>query len=165
MNALIILGLIAGLPVVLLMVLRINATLVFLSLCLGNLLVQFLGNDAQSLLNLAAKRGHSTSMQVIELILLITPVVLTMVFMVKSVKGRTKLAWNLLPALAVGVVGALIVVPLLPSGMQHEILASKYWIQLIKVQSLVVAIATLICLLFLWMQRPKHEKEGKHHSH
>jgi xanthine/uracil permease len=165
MNALITLGLIAGLPIVLLMVLRINATLVFLSLCLGNLLVQFLGSDAHSLLDLAAKRGHSTNMQAIQLSLLLIPVVLTSIFMLRSVKGHAKLMWNLLPALATGIVGALLVVPLLPGGSQQAILSSNYWQELIKVQSLVVALATLICLLFLWMQRPKHEKEGKHHGH
>jgi hypothetical protein len=165
MNALITLGLIAGLPVVLLMFLRINATLVFLSLCLGNLLVQFLGSDAQSLLDLAAKRGHSTSQQMIELALLLIPVVLTAIFMIKSVKGRGKLTWNLFPALATGIVGALLVIPLLPNSLQQPVISSTYWHQLIKVQSLAVALATLICLLFLWMQRPKHEKGEKHHGH
>ncbi len=165
MNALIILALIAGLPVVLMMVLRINAALVFLSLCLGNLLVQFLGSDAQSLLNLAAKRGHNASIQMIDLALLLVPVALTSIFMIRSVKGHAKLTWNILPAVATGLVGALLVVPLLPGGTQHSILTSPYWEQLVKVQSLVVALATLICLLFLWMQRPKHEKEGKKHSH
>jgi hypothetical protein len=165
MNALITLGLIAGLPVVLLMVLRINATLVFLSLCLGNLLIQFLGNDTQSLLNLAAKRGHSTSMPVIQLILLLVPVLLTSIFMVRSVKGHGKLMWNFLPAAATGLVGALLVTPLLPAGLQESVTSSSYYGQLTKVQSLVVAVATLICLLFLWMQRPKHEKGAKHHGH
>lgn len=37
-------------PVVLLMVLRVNAALVFLSLCLGDVLVQFTANDANSFL-------------------------------------------------------------------------------------------------------------------
>ena len=39
-------------PAVLLMVLRINAALVFLSLCLGNVLVQFVAPDAHSFLTL-----------------------------------------------------------------------------------------------------------------
>jgi hypothetical protein len=165
MNPLIILGLIVGVPIALLMLLRINATLVFLSLCLGDVLVQFVGNDAHDLLSIAAKHGSKGFNQnYIQLGLLLFPVVLTMVFMIRSIKGA-KLVWNVLPAVGVGLVGALLLVPLLPGGSTDTILQSEGWRQLTNAQTLIVIASTFICLLFLWAQRPKHAHEsGKHHK-
>ena len=46
-NFILVIGLVL-LPIVVIMLLRINATMVFLGLCLGYVLTQFLGNDAKS---------------------------------------------------------------------------------------------------------------------
>ena len=47
-----ILGLLVAVPVVLLTALGINAVLVFLSLCLGNLLIEFVAPDSSELLGI-----------------------------------------------------------------------------------------------------------------
>lgn len=154
-------------PIVLMMVLRINATLVFLSLCLGDVLVQFVAPDANSFMSLFGSRGMSADSNTIKLILLILPVVLTAVFMIRTVKGSVRLLLNALPAAGAGLLGALLAVPLLAPGLSHSVMASSSWQQVQRAQDLIVGTSALLCLLVLWLQRPKtggEEKHSKHHK-
>jgi hypothetical protein len=154
-------------PVVILMGLRINAALVFLSLCLGDVLVQFVAPDANLFLQLFSAqvpKGADTGNDTIKIFLLLLPVVLTAIFMIRTVRGKGKLALNLLPAAGVGMLGALLLVPLLPPGLSHNIVHSNLWHEAQKAQDLIVGMSALVCLLVLWIQRPKtgDEKHGKH---
>ncbi len=155
-------------PVLFLMVLRVNATLVFLSLCLGNVLTQFVAGDANDLLHFMSTSHATTpihaSNNVLKLILLLLPVVLTAIFMIRTVRGHTRLLLNLLPAIGVGLLGALLVVPLLPSGLSHNIVHSQLWDQVIRAEDLIVGASALVCLFVLWLQRPKTGEE-KHKKH
>jgi Na+(H+)/acetate symporter ActP len=164
----IILAAVAIIPVVLLMLLRINATLVFLSLCLGNVLVQFVSPDVHDFLTLfSSKSAHNVSAtdQTIKIALLLLPVVLTAVFMIRTIRGNGKLFLNLLPAAGVGLLGALLIVPLLPGGISHNLMATTIWTETSKAQDLIVGASALICLFVLWLQRPKTGGEDKHHKH
>lgn len=155
-------------PVVLLMILRINAALVFLSLCLGDVLIQFVAGDTSNFLTdhagqlpqQAANAGNDT----VKLVLLLLPVVLTAVFMLRTVRGRGRLALNALPSAGVGLLGALLVVPLLSPGLSHNIVDSALWDQVTRIQDLIVGASALVCLLVLWLQRPKTGggHRGKH---
>ncbi len=163
------LALVVLVPVIVLMSLRINATLVFLSLCLGSVLVQFVAPDADSFMALFSARvpkGIDTGNDTIKLILLLLPVALTAIFMIRTVKGYGRLALNALPAVGVGLLGSLLVVPLLPPGLSHNILNSALWSQVQHAQDLIVGTSALVCLLVLWLQRPKTggAKHGKHKS-
>lgn len=161
-----VLGAIVLAPVIVLMALRINATLVFLSLCLGDVLVQFVAPDANSFLQLFSAHvpdGLDTGNDNVKIALLLLPVVLTAIFMIKTVRGTPKLLLNILPAAGVGLLGALLVVPLLPPGLSHNIVGSSLWDQLQKTQNLIVGTSALVCLLVLWLQRPK--TGGKHNKH
>ncbi len=164
----IILGLIVLVPVALMLFFRINATLVFLSLCLGNILVQFVAPDANSFFQLFSAdlpKGIDTGNDTVKLILLLLPVILTAVFMIRTVSGTPKLLLNILPALGVGLLGALLVVPLLPSGISQDIVDTELWSQLLKAQNLIVGLSALTCLLVLWLQRPHTgSKHGKKHK-
>ncbi len=146
-------------PVLLLMVLRVNATLVFLSLCLGDVLVQFVSGDAKDLFGLS--NSSITSGSNLDLLLLLVPVALTTVFMIRTIRGTSRLLLNALPAAGVGLLGALLVVPLLPPGLSHNIVRSDLWAEVQRAQDLIVGASALICLLVLWLQRPK-AGEGKH---
>jgi hypothetical protein len=155
-------------PALLLIVLRINAAIVFLSLCLGSVLVQFVGKDTSSFLNL-----FSTSTLVMHfgasLLLLLLPVVFTMIIMIGTVRGKFRIFMNVLPAIAVGVVGLLLAESYFTSGLQGAVSTTTAWTELQKVQTLVVGVSTIVSLLFLWVQRPKKSgkdeggKHGKHH--
>jgi len=155
-------------PVLALMVLRINAALVFLSLCLGDVLVQFVAKDTTEFLTLHSHKlpPASTAGNTVKLVLLLIPVILTAVFMIRTVSGRGKLFLNLLPAAGVGLLGALLVVPLLPPGLAHNVVNSSLWTQANRAQDLIVGSSAVICLFVLWLQRPKsghgHSKHGKH---
>lgn len=163
----IILTAIVLIPAVVLMLLRINAALVFLSLCLGNVLVQFVANDTTTFLTLHANQVlHQTtspSNNLVKIVLLLLPVALTAIFMIRTVNGHGRLILNALPAAGVGLLGALLVVPLLPPGLSHNIVGSPLWSQVTRVQDLIVGASALVCLLVLWLQRPK--TGGKHGKH
>ena len=156
-------------PVLVLMLLRVNAALVFLSLCLGNVLVQFIAPDANSFLALFSAHvphGVDTGNNTIKITLLLLPVVLTAIFMIRTVRGHGRLVLNLLPAVGVGMLGGLLIVPLLPAGLSHNIIDSSLWSQAQRAQDLIVGTSALVCLLVLWLQRPKTGggKHGKHRS-
>lgn len=162
------LALIVVAPIILLLGLRVNATLVFLSLCLGDVLTQFVAGDANDLLGLLASSNAHTAVSAsssnLKLALLLLPVVLTTVFMVRTVRGIPRLLLNILPAAGVGLLGALLVVPLLPPGLAHNITDSTLWEQAQRAQDLIVGGSALVCLLVLWLQRPKTGGEGKKRS-
>ncbi len=165
MNPTIILAAIVVLPIVVLTLFRINAALVFLSLCLGDVLVQFIAPDANSLLGLFASHsfdpGHVGS-DTIHLFLLLTPAVLTTIFMIRTVKSKSKLLLNVLPAIGVGLLAALLIVPLMAPGLQHDVMGSPLWSQVQRSQVLIVSSSAIVCLLFIWMQRPSPKHNGKH---
>ena len=157
-NELILLALFAA-PVVVLLLLRANATFVFLSLTAGYVLTQFLGSDIYTFADLFV--GHANvSSNMMKLGLLLAPPVLTSIFMIRTMKG-SKAALNVLPAGAVGCLTVLTAVPLLSPGLSHAIMAVALWAQITKLQSFIVGASVLAVLFFLWLQRPKHVKEKK----
>ena len=161
-----ILAAIVVIPAALLMVLRINAALVFLSLCLGNVLVQFVASDASTWLTTFSS-SHTTTVVTttnsnIKIVLLLLPAVLTALFMVRTINDNVRLALNLLPAAGVGLLGALLVVPLLAPGTSHDIVASQLWWKAQQAENLIVGGSALVCLIVLWMQRPKAGGGSKH---
>jgi len=146
-------------PVLLITLLRVNAPMVFLSLCLGYVIMHFLGADARIFADMFMPQA-SASTAVLHLMLLLSPAVLTTIFMIRTVKGSKRLL-NLLPALAVGSLTALLVVPVLSSDVSQSITKLSLWQQFVRMQDLVVGVGALISLLFLWMQRPHTSSESK----
>lgn len=147
-------------PIILLFILRVNAALVFLSLCLGSVLVRFAGDDAVSIVGGASTSSYATASTIL-LALLVAPAVLTIIFMMGTVRDKKKF-FNILPAAVTGLLLALLAVPLLPPGLSYNIVALNQWQQVTQMQSGVVAVSTLVCLVFLWASRPKHDKKHKH---
>lgn len=154
-------------PVAALVALRINAALVFLSLTLGSVLVQFVAPDADSFLALfsaSVPEGVGGGNDTVKIVLLLSPVVLTAIFMIRTVSGYSRLALNVLPAMGVGLLASLLVVPLLPPNLSSSILDSSLWAEVQRTQNLIVGVSSLVCLFVLWLQRPHagHKKHGKH---
>lgn len=142
---------ILAVPVILLLALRINAALVFLSLCLGDVLIQFVSYDTSSLLTTI---GINLGSETVKLGLLTLPVVLTTIFMIRTVHGW-RLLLNLLPSAGVGLVAAFLIVPLLPPGVAGNITHASMWRQIKTAQDLIIGLSALVSLLVLWLQRPK----------
>jgi len=85
--------------------------------------------------------------------------------MIRTIRGHGRLLLNALPSAGVGLLGALLVVPLLSPGLSHNIVNSNLWAEVQRTQDLIVGASALICLLVLWLQRPKAGHEGKHGKH
>ena len=145
---------------------RINAAIVFLSLCLGNVLMQFVSPDAHEFLALFSAHvpsGVDTGSGGIKIILLLLPPILTSVFMIKTVKGSNKYL-NILPAIGLGILAALLLTPLLSAHLSNTIIISKAWAPLKNNQAAIVGASSLVCLAILWSQRPKTSHEKSKHS-
>lgn len=165
----IILGAIVIIPLIVLMVLRINAALVFLSLCLGDVLIQFVAGDTNYFISFLSSNSVSQSLpsandHIIKIGLLLLPVILTSIFMIHTVKG-IRLILNILPAAGVGLLGGLLTVPLLTSSLSKSIVSSSLWVQATRAEDLIVGASALICLLAIWLQRPKSGHTDKHAKH
>lgn len=140
-------------PVLVFTILRVNAAIVFLSLCLGAVMVQYVASDANSLLALFSARAGSASASTIQLGLLLSPMVVSTVVTIFSVHGRLKATLNMFPALAAGLLGLLLAVPLLPGGIRDVLQTQAVWKELVQAQALVVGAGALVSLVFLWTQR------------
>jgi len=149
-------------PPIVFTVLRINAVLVFLSLCLGDVLVRYVASDANSLLTLFAPGVSGKVTSFVQVVVLCLPVVLTSIFMVLSVHGRWRIATNVLPALGVGFLGVLLVVPILPPEFRAGVQQGHVWPEVVKLQSLIVGVSAIVSILFLWTQRSAVGHESKH---
>jgi hypothetical protein len=147
-------------PVVVFTVLRINAALVFLSLCLGAILVQYVAGEANSLITLFSDQAGTMSASSIQLALLFTPALITCILTVFSIHGRLKILLNVLPALAASTLAVLLAVPLLPYGLQFALQEQAVWERLTQAQALIVSLGASVSLIFLWTQR----RNFKHHD-
>lgn len=144
-------------PLIVLTVLRINAAMVFMSLCLGYVLVELVAKDANSLISFLTTDG-SFSQATWQLGMLFLPVVLTCIFMVFSIKGHVKTIINLFPAAGVSVLSVLLAVPLLKPGLRYAIESEALWKQIYDAQALIIGASALISLVILWSQR-HHAKQ------
>jgi hypothetical protein len=151
-------------PVLVMIVLRINAAMVFLSLALGALLVQFLSPSAKELTNIITPHTGPMSDSTITLGFLVVPAVITAIFTVLSVSGRAKVMLNILPAAASSLLAILLAVPLLPSSIAKTIQAQPSWHVLSKSQALVVGVGAVMSLMFLWTTQRRGDKhKGRRH--
>lgn len=147
-------------PVLVLTILRINAVMVFLGLCLGSVMLRYVGPDANSVLHfLLPHASGNVSTSTMRLILLLGPAVATAFFMVFSVKGKIRTLINILPAAGTSVLGVLLTVPVLAPGLRYAIEGQSIWENLMRTQDLAVGVSALMSLMYLWAQRPGHRKE------
>ena len=149
------------LPVLLLVGLRINASLVFLSLCLGAVLVQYVGSEADELVHLATTRASELSTTSIQFVLLVAPAAVTAVVTVFSVHGRLKNVVNVLPAVAAAGLFVLLAVPALPGGLRHTLEGQQAWHYLSNAQALIISAGAVVSLGFLWTQRSFFQHHDK----
>lgn len=158
-----ILGLIIGLPVLLFTILRVNAAIGFLALCLGALLGSFVVRDAMELLRGYVAPNSQMTESVVAFILLWLPVLAVLIFMMTTISGKQR-GINLIPALAVGLVGALVSVPFLTPIVQTDVYLSDGWQLLESNQALIVTIGTIASLLLMRMRKPiESGHKGKRH--
>jgi hypothetical protein len=123
-------------------------------------LVAYAAPDINTMLGGFSAGNGMDKVQWIKLVLLLVPFLLTVLFTRGSVKG-SKQAINLLPALASGLLCALLVIPLLPADVQRHMHAQMVWKQLDNLQTAVVLGGAAFTLLFLLLtHRKKHDEDG-----
>lgn len=160
MDPLFIMAGIVALPVVIFSLLRVNAATAFLGLCLGSVLGNYVAEDFAEVLRGSLAPTPELNEMIIALLLLWLPVVLISVFMINTI-GKKQIPQNLLPAIAVGLFGLILTAPVLTPEIAASIQATDIWDRLLQYQAVIVALGTLISLLFLRMR--KKEEHHKHH--
>jgi len=165
MTHLVILALLAAVPLLAILLLRVNGAIAFMSLCLGSVLVTYTSSDVTSVIGGFSASKNFVGNQWAQIALLVVPFFLTVLFTRGSVKGA-KSVTNVLPALATGLLCVLLVVPLLPADLQQQIYSQPAWHQLSNAQTAVILGGALFSLMFLlFTHRRKHEEEGKKKHH
>ncbi len=161
MTPLFTLALLIGLPAVIVFLLRANGAVVFFALCAGSVLATFVSSDSANILNSFIPKSGTVNLSLVQLALLYAPAFFAALLLRKSLSG-TKAMFNIVPAVATGTVGALLAVPLLPGGVHHNIISNSVWTSIDQYQSLIVAVAVLISLIGIRLNRSKSSKKGKH---
>ena len=156
-------------PALLILLLRVNGAIAFMSLCLGNVLVTYTSKDVDTVFTSFTNKDALATNQWAQLALLVAPFLLTVLFTRGHVKGMHKLT-NVLPALATGLLFTLLVVPLLPSGVQNSIHGASEWRQLSNAQTAVILAGAICSLIFLLTTHGKkrgggEEEKKKHGKH
>jgi membrane protease YdiL (CAAX protease family) len=167
MTYLIILGALALVPLLAILLLRVNGAIAFMSLCVGSVLVSYTSPDVTSVVSSLNPRHTLQTNQWVQLGLLVIPFLLTILFTRGSVHGGKRFT-NVLPALASGLLFALLITPLLSSGVQHQLEHQTAWRQLSNAQTAVVlggAAFSLLFLLFTHRTRKPDEAGKKHGKH
>lgn len=149
-------------PVLVLSLLRVNAATAFLGLCLGSVLGNYVAKDFSEVLRGSLAPTPELNAMVISLLLLWVPVALVALFMINTI-GKRQIPINLIPALAVGLFGLILTVPVLTPELTQSIQATDMWGRLTDYQAVVVAVGTLISLLFLRMHKKSEPHHTKHH--
>lgn len=164
MDPLIVLGLFAIVPVVLMIVLRVNASVAFLALAAGELLAEFLAPDVLDMVQTLFKNTDPSVYSTLRVVLLLLPMALTLLFLRRSISS-SKFLFNLIPTLLTGAVVALLAIPLLPDGLKNNIYGTDMWSQLIQYQGAIIGAAVLTSMLMLWttMRPPKDKHKKKKH--
>ena len=168
MTYLLVLAALALLPLLAIVLLRVNGAIAFMSLCLGSVLVAYTSSDVEGVFNsFSSSKNTLSTNQWVQLGLLVVPFLLTILFTRSSVSGSKKIT-NVLPALASGLLFALLVVPLLSASLQRHIQHQAVWHQLSNAQTAVIlggALFSLVFLLFTHRKRSHEEGSKKHGKH
>lgn len=153
-------------PIILLTVLRVNAVMVYFGLCIGYVLNQFDGgsNAVAQLTNSKVTRSL-VNFNNLHLVLLLLPAVVITILLLKTTSGG-KLSINLLPAVVVGLLAVILVVPVLPVNTAVSIMNSSLWKDVAKYQQSIIALTSLIMIIMIFIQRSKFNlsKSSKHNK-
>jgi len=157
-------GAIIVVPILLLFFLRSNAAVVFLSLCAGTVLLKYVGDDAYLVVSSVVTNGSVVVSEAVNIALVVLPALVATIMLRKSVAGP-KVVLNLLPAILVGLLVALSVVPLISVVSRSNITNTQVWTTLAQFQGLIVAVGVVMSLILLKGSGKKHgDKHGKGHK-
>ncbi len=148
MNTLVLIAAIVAAPAVLFSLLRIDAVYVFFGLCLGDVLVKFMGGDAQSFISAFFPHSGYTETSATLIGLMLLPAIFIAAAMFHSVRGA-KVLTNVIPSLCVGILALLLVEPLLSAGTRGALQNQTIWNKVVQAQTLIVGAVSLLIIVLL----------------
>jgi hypothetical protein len=158
----IILGVVLGLPLVLGLLFRVNASYLFFSILAGEVLARYFGDDAELAIR-TINRGDAV-MAYAELAVLVIPVLLTVLFLRNSL-SKGKVVFHIIPYAVMGVVFAAFVLPLLPNEVKAQVESTQYGKQLLQGSDAIIGAIVFLQLVTLWLtNRPGKERGKKKHA-
>lgn len=159
MNSLLLLGLLFGIPLLLLTVLRIKPLYAFVSIMTGYVWAQYLGDPAELILrsgfrvpspDLAARIG-----------LLLIPVVITLLLMRKSLSASA-LPFQFFLLVANSLLLTVLIADSLPTDVQRQLYQSNAGNVVRQSGDVVIAGVAGLHVLVMWIMRPKHHDTHGH---
>ena len=145
----IIIGGAAVLVALFLVLVRTNAAVVFFSVCGGSVLASQLGSEASLLSSTVIKDGDINK-SVAYIALIVLPALLSAIFLRGSISS-SKSIFNVFPALSVGLLLALLIIPQLPASISSELLQSSIWGTLQEYQPLILVGGVITSIMLLWL--------------
>ena len=142
-------------PLILGILFRVNVTFLFFSVMAGELLGRYFGEDLNLLIYTQFR--NITLATYGEILLIVLPLVLTAIFLRKSLtKGKTLV--HIIPFIVTGVVFAAFVLPLLPEDIRRQVqeLALGDW--LIHLNKVIIGAVIISQLITLWLLNRAHIK-------
>lgn len=146
-------------PAVLSYLLKSNAALGFLALCGGFAVITLSGSDIQHLIG-QTKITSLTSNDV-DLILMALPLLLTLLFSIKSIASNRMRLVHVIPALSAGGLLAAVAAPMFSDALNVSFTDSQFWNNVKNVQSFTVGLGLLSSLLIVWSSGFKHAKSHR----
>jgi hypothetical protein len=119
-----------------------------------------------SYINTKLEKNNLTSRFVVshsllKLIIVLAPVVIILIFS-KHYHGKSKWLIQLFPALATGILGCLIIIPLLSASAQNSIAGNSIWSMIQKYQIPIVAVGLVIAIADVIHN--SHSAHSKHYT-
>lgn len=139
-------------------VLRVNAVLLFVGVAAGALLAQYISEDTSLLLN--SFFAHNNVDNYVKLGLLLLPVVLTLLFLRKTL-NPTQFVFHLVPLIVTSAAFATLVISLLPGGVRHDLTSNQIGSVANSAQNVLIAASAFLTLLLAWLTMG-HKGKNKH---
>lgn len=150
------------LPAVLTYLFRSNAALSFLALCGGYSVITLSGSDIQHLFG--QTKITSLTSNNIDLILLLAPLILTLMFTFRSVLSPKLRLAQIIPALCAGALLASVAGPMLSDLAAQDISSLSAWKSLKNAQSWAVGAGLISSLFLIWTSGFVNAKSHKKHK-
>jgi hypothetical protein len=153
-NAVLILIILA--PALITYLLKSDAALGFLALCAGFVLSTSVVADLKHLLS---ETNLSLTDKTLALILLLTPLIITLLTTRRAAGKGPKLYLHILTALCTGGLLALSLGPIINSSSQIDLANSQVWDVLQNIQSIIIGVGALLSLILIWVKGLKHSSK------
>lgn len=157
------LALIAAIPIVMIVLLRSNAAIVYLSLCAGVVLQNLFGADAHLILDAIMPRASSVYGQALDIVLVTLPAALASIMLRKKAKGL-RFVLGIIPAICAGLLVVLSIVNFISPLTRDAIYDSTAWRNLNEFRGLVALLGVVSSIALLKPSKKHEEGHKKHHK-